>query len=241
MFDEEYDPSDPLFVLPEEKTLRPWKLYSPPGGRNKGGCLQFFAEGMNPAIVPTQNIVYQGRVGTEFRQSSVPFVPYEYWIDDAGNVRNCAMATCPTIGGEGRPPTALTDDGSYRAAMLQQFEQKGYMMYFSGPTRRVMEEIFLKQADGSYKLQEVDVSESWPKHRDQLIRTRRFRQRCKARSYESVRMSNEAAQSLKTQKDLTKALQSVGIGSKQELDEALIKSMASISQALTELARDKKK
>lgn len=178
-----------------ERAQPPFKSSHNPDPGQKGDGLMIHADGLLPASVPGQRIVGSLRdpenPGHRV-QISVPHLPYERWIDEAGNVLSAAIRTNRVQ----RKRGGSVDDGNFKAQMEKERLKAGWVRY----------------DDGLGKPQHVG---DWtPEARDKLIKQRR-KEQGDMMAYEAKPwLDKMKKESLEVQKALTDALSTFAEGAK---------------------------
>lgn len=165
-----------------------------PGQKTEGMMID--EEGIQPTGLSGQRVV--GTIKDPENpghrvQISVPHLPYERWIDDAGNVLSAVTRTTRVMKKNGK---GSADDGSYKSKMELVRLQAGWVRYDDGLGRP------------------SNLLDWTPAVRDALIAERRREQYDVMRYEEKVWLDKKKAESESVQRAMTDALTSFAEGQK---------------------------
>lgn len=145
------------------------------------------AEGLTPAPIEGQRVIAIRPDGLEDVEVSVPHLPYEYWITDAGNVVSVPIRTNRV-----RKGNVSIDNSTYKDMMVNACYRRGWLKFHSG-------------AYGEDK-------KAWLARRSKVIAERQKRQRLKTEQAEAELREKDRQQGLKLQEAVAKAFETLADG-----------------------------
>ena len=173
----------------------------------KGDGLMIEAEGLMPANIPGQrNIGTMKDPDQPGRrvQLSVPHIPYERWIDEAGNLLCAVIRTNRVMKKNGR---GSTDDGNFKSQMERERLKAGWVRYDDGLGK--------PSSFDDVNGKKVIVTEWTPEVREALMVVRK-KEQAEIMNHEAKPWLDKVKRESETvMKAMTEALQTFAEGTKQ--------------------------